>query len=131
GPQQTSMWYGGFVFQFQGNTEHTVGYSLKGLLGGGQAEIGGAVDGPPGSPRPGGYYYGPADGDWQPVFVAQPEANLLLKLGRSAHAKVGVGYRFVGTYWGYGYYPYGYGYGSVHDLQGATLSLGVQLFGGR
>jgi uncharacterized protein involved in exopolysaccharide biosynthesis len=31
--------------------------------------------------------------------------------------------------YGYGY-GYGYGYNTVHELQGATLSLGVQLFGG-
>jgi hypothetical protein len=76
-----------------------------------------------------GYYYGPSYGYWQPIFVAEPEADLLLKLGRGAHAKIGVGYRFVGQYWGY--YPYGYGYSSASNLQGATLSFGVQLFGGR
>jgi len=131
GPSNTSMWYAGFVFQFQGNTNHTVGYSLKGLLGGGQAEIGGSVYGPPGYPQPVNGYYGPSYGYWQPIFVAEPEANLLLRLGRSAHLKVGAGYRFVGSYYGYYGYPYGYGYTTAHELQGATLSVGVQLFGGR
>ena len=125
GPHNTSMWYGGFVFQFQANTEHTVGYSLKALLGGGEAEVG-PVYGPPGYPTP---YYGPSYGYWQPIFVAEPEANLLLRLGRGAHAKIGVGYRFVGTYYGYYGYPYGYSYDSLHELQGPTISFGVQLFG--
>ena len=132
GPHNSSMWYGGFVFQFQGNTDHTVGYSVKALLGGGQADLGSStVYGPNYLQPANGYYVNPYH-YWQPIFVAEPEANLLLRLGRSAHAKIGVGYRFVGSYWGYGYYGYPYyGYNTVHDLQGPTLSFGVQLFGGR
>src|SRR3954470_17323404 len=128
GPHNTSMWYGGFVFQFQGNTSHAVGYSLKGLLGGGQADLANAGYGP-NYLQPGGNYYVNPYHSWLPIFVAEPEANLLLRLGRSAHLKVGAGYRFVGT-WDYYGYPY-YSYNTVHDLQGATLSVGVQLFGGR
>jgi len=129
GPHNSSMWYGGFVFQFQANTDHAVGYSLKGLLGGGQADLGSATNYGPNYLQPvNGYYVNPYH-YWQPIFVAEPEANMLIRFGRSVHAKVGVGYRFVGSYWSYGY-PY-YGYNTVHDLQGATLSVGVQFFGGR
>ncbi len=124
GNNNRELAYGGLLTQWQALGSGPLGFSANMLIGGGQATLTrlytyypyppAVVD--PRSPR------GPVvssvrytDG----VFVLEPEAGLLVKIGKNARLTGNVGYRFVGSN----------GYDSDR-LSGFTGSIGLQIGGG-
>lgn len=128
GSRDREMAYGGFVFQWLGATDRTFGYSLKTLLGGGEATLTDSFTELVPVPRPIGstvpIAFAPQTLQFrsrQQFFVVEPEANALVRLGRNVHLTVGAGYRFIGSdRWN----P------DTHRLSGATGTVGVQIGGG-
>ena len=122
------MTYGGFVFQWLNGADKPVGFSLKALLGGGEATLTDTftetipVFPPRASTAPVAFTTQTIQARVrQQFFVAEPEANVLLRLGRNLHLTVGAGYRFIGTD---RYNP------DSNRLQGATGTVGLQIGGG-
>ena len=126
------MAYGGLVVQWLARTDERVGFSVKGLLGAGGATTAETVTEvlyPPNFP------FGP-DGHMltgdplmhptlttttasvrvrQGFFVAEPEANLTVRLTKGVRLAGGVGYRAVSR-----------DHRNGTQLSGATGSLGLQ-----
>ena len=122
------MTYGGFVFQWLNGADQPVGFSLKTLLGGGEATtLESFSELVPVFPPRG--TAGPVTFATQTIqarvrqqfFVAEPEASVLLRLGRNVHLTFGAGYRFIGTD---RYSTDG------RNLAGATGTIGLQIGGG-
>jgi hypothetical protein len=132
GSHDREMAYGGLVVQWMGGRDQTIGWSLKGLFGGGEATLTDsfaelvAV-----SPLPAAGSKTPITFSSQLVpfrfrqdfLVAEPEAHLLVRLGRNVHLTVGAGYRAIGI-------DRRDGGGDADRLRGATGSIGVQIGGG-
>jgi hypothetical protein len=137
GSRDRRLAYGGLMVQWLTKTEGPVGFSLKGLIGGGQStlttsvtEIAYPLNGPPF----GDYYPDPRAPMPLPVpsqittnvrfsqdfFVAEPEADVLFHLGRGVRLTAGVGYRAVSVDHG----------GDGSRIRGATGSIALQI-GGR
>jgi hypothetical protein len=123
------MAYGGLVVQWLAHANSRVGFSAKGLLGGGRATLASPVSDliARGDPRG---RIGPADPRRtvltntivrfrQDFFVAEPEVDLLLRLTRHLRLTAGAGYRFTA--------------GEGRDdsrLRGAVGSVSLQVGGG-
>ena len=105
--------YGGPVVEWRMLTDRTIGVNLHGLVGGGQlyADYGyyryGPYDGhePRRTRHP--YYY---SGYGDVFFVAEPEAQIVVRFGPSIRLQGGVGYRAT----------------SANGLSGASGSVSVQ-----
>ena len=146
GSDSRELAYGGLILQFMGRTNERVGWSFKGLLGGGEGTLLDTVTVvtyPPVYPTPADGHYPdgtrPVPGPpvtqtslvraHQDFFVAEPEANVVFRLAKGVRLAGGVGYRFVDS-WHY-HDPYGYGYG--HDdgrFSGVTGTISLQIGGG-
>ena len=106
--------YGGPVVEWRMFTDQKVGFNLHGLVGGGQlyAYYGDYGYGPYGGRRPRNgppppfYYSGYGD----IFFVAEPEAQIVVRFSPSIRLQGGVGYRAT----------------SANDLSGASGSVSVQ-----
>jgi len=115
------MWYGGLSLQWLAHTQSRFGYSAKGLIGGGEATLGGTTLVPVGNPRR-GRIVSPTPVRTlfrQAFFVMEPEANVLVRLTRSMRITAGAGYRFTFA-----------DYGGDSRLRGAVGTLGLQIGGG-
>src|SRR4029077_1886458 len=115
-----------------GGRDHTIGWSLKGLFGGGEATLTDSFTElvpvfplpAPGSKTPITYVSQLQQFRFRQDFlVAEPEANLLVRLGRSVHLTVGAGYRAIGI-------DRRDAGGDADRLRGATGSIGIQIGGG-
>jgi hypothetical protein len=119
------MAYGGAVVEWFIGTDKPVGFSARGLFGGGRATLPGTVNGFPGpldrdddgrpipvDPRLAPYNVAFRDG----FFVAEPQANVLVRLTDRLRLNAGVGYRLIGG-----------AYNMNSRLRGATGSVGLQI----
>ena len=105
--------YGGPVLEWRFFPGKTVGFNVHGLVGGGWTyyDHNHYYYATPGHPQPyGTYYYGPYYGYGQGFFVAEPEAQVVVRFGDFARLQGGIGYRAV----------------SEHGLSGASGSISVQ-----
>src|SRR5262245_45247931 len=114
------MWYAGLVLQFLARTDSRFGYSAKGLIGGGEATIGGVTIVPGGDFRRGRGATTPVRTFFhQAFFVAEPEADILIRLTRQMRITAGAGYRFTVA-----------DFRSEERRVGAVGTLGLQIGGG-
>lgn len=113
GSRDREMGYGGFVFQWLGNSDGRVGYGLKALLGGGEATLDTTVTTLPvpilfdNDVRNGRVDLNQLARNVTPrvttvrvregFFVAEPEANVTLRLTEHFRVVGGAGYRFIGS----------------------------------
>jgi hypothetical protein len=106
------MVYGGLVSEWRFFHARPVGLALHGLAGWGQTSLyyDPLRDRRPYDPRRGSYYYGYA-GD-EHFFIAEPEARIVARFGRSLRLVGGVGYRFTSA--------------ETADLNGVTGSISIQ-----
>ena len=115
--------YGGLVLQWLGRTSAPLGFSVKGLVGGGGTSLTQTI-------MP---VIGRFDDDrrrgiiagrdvrvhtHQAFFIAEPQADLLVRLTRRIRLTVGAGYRFIAADHG------------DSGLSGPVGTLGVQIGGG-
>jgi len=124
-----SMGYGGVVIEWLQRLNRPIGYSVRGLVGGGVATT---IDTIPAYnykyPQPldgrGPFVPGPPSTSLVTVhthtdyFVAEPQANVLFNLSPRLRVSLGGGYRFIAGAWG-----------DDGRLRGATGSIALQ-FGG-
>jgi hypothetical protein len=114
------MWYGGGIVGWQVRADEPFGFSVRTLIGGGQAST--PFDGPiifgPGFDH--GHvtpYHGDGRGHFhvdEDFFTLEPQADVLIRLARHVRIQAGAGYRAVA--------------GTSNDsrLRGVTGSLAVQ-----
>jgi hypothetical protein len=127
--REREMAYGGLVVQWLAHASSRVGFSAKGLVGGGRATLASPVSDliARGDPR----------GRIEPVdprrtvltntivrfredfFVAEPEVDVLVRLARHLRLTAGAGYRFTAGE-----------RGDDNRLRGAVGSVGLQIGGG-
>jgi len=104
------MAYGGLMLQWLGQTNRRIGWAAKGLIGGGEATLSDTVTELTYVPNP-AFVPGVRRGDVSPVipgptrsvqvhfrqdfFVAEPEANIVLRLSKNFRLTGGFGYRAV------------------------------------
>ena len=122
------MAYGGLIVQWLAPANDRFGFSLKGLVGGGQATLASNIQeiGPfpvePGTPI-GGINRSVVTNARirfrEGFFVAEPEVGLYLRLTRHVRLTGGGGYRFTAT-----------DSRDVNRLRGAVGSVGIQIGGG-
>lgn len=126
------MAYGGLVVQWLARTNERLGFSAKALVGGGQATLSNTVAEILGMPDVRGTPFDHVDPNLlrtEPIstrirfredfFVAEPEANVLVRLATHVRLTGGVGYRFTST-----------GHRNDTRLSGAAGSLALQIGGG-
>jgi hypothetical protein len=112
------MIYGGFVGEWRLFHDQTVGLTLHGLAGYGEANVGYIAAYPqyPGNPHVdpyhGGYYGYGYPYAYEGFFVGEPEAQVVARFGHSTRLVGGAGYRFTSS--------------DFHDLNGWTASIAVQ-----
>lgn len=129
------MAYGGLVVQWFARANERVGFSAKGLVGGGRATLGDTITEVIRAPGPIPLVNGRPDPSRmgppttrtvtvpvrfrQDFFVAEPEANVHVRVASFARLTGGVGYRLTA------------GEGHTDSrLSGAVASIGVQFGGG-
>ncbi|OFW14274.1 MAG: hypothetical protein A3F69_04905 [Acidobacteria bacterium RIFCSPLOWO2_12_FULL_66_10] len=126
------MAYGGLVVQWMARPSERVGFSAKGLLGGGRATLSSTAVRVLAQPdfRDGPFMHldrdqlrrGPPTAQFryrEGFFVAEPELDLRVTLSRRVHIAAGLGYRFVGTE-----------FRDNKRLRGAVGSVGLQIGAG-
>lgn len=120
------MWYGGLVVQFLARTNSRFGYTAKGLIGGGEATLSQTVFPVEPGNGPGGRDSRRSIRTFpgrllvrQAFFVAEPEADLLIRLTRHMRITAGAGYRLTVA-----------DFGDDSRLRGAVGTLGLQIGGG-
>jgi hypothetical protein len=115
------MWYGGLSLQWLAHTQSRFGYAAKGLIGGGEATLGGTTFVPVVNPRR-GRVVSPAPVRTlfhQAFFLMEPEADVLIRLTHGMRITAGAGYRFTFA-----------DYGGDSRLRGAVGTVGLQIGGG-
>ena len=115
------MAYGGLVVQWLARTNSRFGYSVKGLVGGGAATLSGVTllrDNDERDNRRGRITSVRGRSN-QAFFVAEPEADVLVRLTRHMRLTAGAGYRFTAAE-----------RGGDSRLRGAVGTLGLQIGGG-
>ncbi len=115
------MAYGGLVVQWLARTNARLGFSVKGLVGGGAATLSGLTllrDNDDRDDRRGRITTIRGRHN-QAFFVAEPEADVLVRLTRHMRLTVGAGYRFTTSE-----------RGGDSRLRGAAGTLGLQIGGG-
>jgi hypothetical protein len=103
-----SMAYGGVDIRWLARTDRRIGWSISGLIGGGEATLG--------DPR---IEHFRRRFDRETFFVAEPEATVLVRLSRRMRLSGGAGYRAIES--------------GRHDdgrLSGATGTVSLQIGGG-
>jgi hypothetical protein len=121
------MAYGGLIVQWLAPANDRFGFSLKGLVGGGQATLASNITqlvplpvGPfPTEPIRQGAVTNARIRFREGFFVAEPEVGLYLRLTRHVRLTGGGGYRFTAT-----------DSRDVDRLRGAVGSVGIQIGGG-
>ena len=117
--------YGGLVLQWLARTSAPLGFSVKGLIGGGAATLSRTITPLPRRPGIDDNRRDTIAGrsvqvrTHQGFFVAEPEADVLVRLTRHMRLTVGAGYRFVAAE-----------RGGDDRLRGAVGTLGLQIGGG-
>lgn len=104
------MAYGGLVVQWMARPSDRIGFSAKGLLGGGQARLSttaahmraqaGSSNEPGMHIDPGRLRHGSATAPFryrEGFVVAEPELDLRVSLSRRVHITGGISYRFIGS----------------------------------
>jgi hypothetical protein len=131
GSRDRRLAYGGVVLQWTGRGNHTIGYGIKGLIGGGESTLSRTVtqtirfpdlrrmnDGRFEAGRP-PRSITTSVRTRQGFFVGEPEADVLVRITNSLHLTAGVGYRFIAAE-----------RGNENRLRGAVGTIGLQLGGG-
>jgi hypothetical protein len=123
------MGYGGLVVQWFVRAREPIGFTLKGLIGGGATSASSTVNRVIRVPDGRGGRFDPGRGGTTvaPVrvytdtgfFVAEPEVDVLVRITRSMRLTAGVGYRFIAAE-----------YGDDSRIRGAVGSIGIQIGGG-
>jgi hypothetical protein len=129
------MGYGGLVVQWLSRSNNRIGFGAKTLIGGGRATLTDTVTELVRVNPPIPIVNGRPDSSRLPAptfrtvttqvrtrndfFVAEPEADVRLRLTKHARLTAGVGYRFTGT-----------DHRDDSRLRGAVGSVGIQLGGG-
>ena len=116
------MAYGGLVIQWLAHTSAPLGFSIKGLVGGGASTLTQTIAALPrrfDNPRDVISGRSVQVRTHEGFFVAEPEADLLVRLSRHMRFTVGAGYRFVAVE-----------RRGDSRLRGAVGTLGLQIGGG-
>jgi len=128
--------YGGVVLQWMGRSDETIGYSIKGLVGGGESTLGQSVtetirvpevrggDGrlPARPPAPPAFTTQTITNTIrirQDFFIAEPEADAVIRITKSLRLTLGAGYRLIAAE-----------HGNESRLRGPVGTIGLQLGGG-
>ena len=131
GSRDRRLGYGGLVLQWMGRGDQTIGYSVKGLVGGGESTLARTVTETIRVPD-----LRLVNGRMQPVlgqpqsftttvrthqafFVAEPEADVVIRLTKTLHLTAGAGYRIIAAE-----------RGDESRLRGPVGTIGLQLGGG-
>jgi hypothetical protein len=130
GSRDRRLGYGGVVLQWMARGDRALGYSIKGLVGGGESTLSRPITQPVRFPD-----LSPVDGRTgasrqlrsittsirtrQGFFVAEPELDVLVRITGSLHVTAGAGYRFIAA-----------GRGDESRIRGAVGTVGLQLGGG-
>jgi hypothetical protein len=130
GSRDRQLAYGGVVLQWMGRGDHTIGYGIKGLIGGGESTLSRTVTQTIRFPDL-GRMDGRIEAGRQPqsittsvrthqgFFVAEPEADVVVRITKALRLTVGAGYRFIAAE-----------RGNEDRLRGAVGTVGLQLGGG-
>jgi hypothetical protein len=122
--------------QWRGRTDETIGYSVRGLVGGGESTLGQSVtetirlpalrgidgrfpDGPPAAPTFTTQTITNTIRIHQAFFIAEPEADAVIRLTKSLRLTLGAGYRLIAAE-----------HGNESRLRGPVGTIGLQLGGG-
>src|SRR6266702_4119933 len=135
GSRDRRLGYGGVVLQWMGRSDETIGYSIKGLVGGGTSTLANTVTETVRVPN-----LRPNDGGMLPIrppqsappfttqtitttirthqefFIAEPEADAVIRLTKSLRLTVGAGYRLIAAE-----------HGDQNRLRGPVGTIGLQL----
>jgi hypothetical protein len=133
GSRDRRLGYGGVVLQWMGRSDETIGYSIKGLVGGGESTLPRTVTETVRVPDLRG-----VDGRFelnrqpqppqsitttirtrQGFFIAEPEADAVIRITKSLRLTVGAGSRLIAAE-----------RGDENRLRGAVGTIGLQLGGG-
>lgn len=121
GSRDHDMAYGGLVVGWFARRDHPVGVGVKGLIGGGEATVAHQISilQPPivrGQPPVPGTVTVRIRDDF---FVAEPEADVLVRVNKHFRLTGGVGYRLIGG-----------ARGEENRVRGVSGSVGLQIGGG-
>jgi hypothetical protein len=131
GGHDRGLGYGGLVLQWLGRGDQAIGYSLKGLVGGGEATLAQTItqtvrfpdlrgiDGRLQVPQRTPQTITTRVRTEQAFFIAEPEADVVIRLTRSLHLTAGAGYRIIAAE-----------HGNESRLRGPVGTIGLQLGGG-
>jgi len=131
GSRDRRLAYGGLVLQWMGRGGQTIGYSIKGLIGGGESTVSRTVTQTIRFPDLRRLNDGRIEAGRQPqsittsvrtrqdFFVGEPEADVVVRITKTLHLTVGAGYRFIAAE-----------RGDENRLRGAVGTIGLQLGGG-
>ena len=130
--------YGGVVLQWMGRSDRTIGYSIKGLVGGGESTLGQTItetirvpdlrglDGrllpsrpPQTEPAFRNQTITSTIRFHQAFFIAEPEADAVVRITKSLRLTLGAGYRLIAA-----------DRGNESRLRGPVGTIGLQLGGG-
>ncbi len=127
GARDRRLAYGGLLLQWMGRGDRTLGYSIKGLVGGGESTLSRTITQPvrfpqvrlfdPRMPQP--QVITTSIRSHQGFFVAEPELDVMVRITRSLHLTAGAGYRFIAAE-----------HGNESRIRGAVGTVGLQLGGG-
>ena len=106
--------YGGVVLQLMAHTSGPIGFSVKGLIGGGWATLPDTFVVRDRRGQPSTVIGLHSDG----FFVAEPQFDALIRVSRHSRLTVGAGYRFTA------------GSHNDSDISGAVGTIGFQFGGG-
>ena len=128
--------YGGVVLQWMGRSDQTIGYSIKGLIGGGESTLGQTITSTirvPDLRGLDGRLSRPPQTEpafrtqtitstirfHQGFFIAEPEADAVIRITKSLRLTLGAGYRLIAA-----------DGGNESRMRGPVGTIGLQLGGG-
>jgi hypothetical protein len=130
GSRDRRLGYGGLVLQWMARGDRLLGYSIKGLVGGGESTLSRSVtqtiripdmrliDGRPQAGRQ-PQSITTSIRTRQGFFVAEPEADVVIRITKTIRLTAGAGYRLIAAE-----------HGDESRLRGAVGTVGLQLGGG-
>jgi hypothetical protein len=131
GNRGQDMAYGGAILQWLAHTNRTLGFGVKGLVGGGEATLSTTVSQIVRVPTFPNFRFDPRIDQRvnqvlttqvrrrEGFFVAEPQVDLLVRVTRSMRVTVGAGYRLTAA-----------DHGVSDRLHGAVGTIGFQIGGG-
>jgi hypothetical protein len=129
GSRDRRLGYGGLVLQWMARGDRSLGYSLKGLVGGGESTLSRSVTQTiriperliGGRPQAGRQLQSITTSirTRRGFFVAEPEADVVLRITKTIRLTAGAGYRLIAAE-----------HGDESRLRGAVGTIGLQLGGG-